>query len=178
MTPFNSVEALCSFSAFRQGAGGPHDKGEALKQSVLDGEFAPSQLTAALVEAREEIYARCGGEENDEYETARAAQLRQAELYLATARLYERLAEKVALKFPEANLGAVSTGGGGVTWGADTPSPLEKMKGWTEQARAYRAIADSYLSGQGSAWSVVVGTEQPRPRYLCLSDDWSYHDRH
>ena len=156
LAPFNSVEQLCAFCAFRQGAGGPADTGPALKQSVLDAEFALSQLQSALAEAREEIYARCGQKANDDYETARAYQLKQAELYLATARLYERLAEKTALKFPEANLGGV----GNVQWGADTPSPLEKMKGWHETAQRYRAIADNLLAGQGSAWDIRAAVEQ------------------
>jgi len=134
--------------------GGSDTFGDALKESVINGEFSIGQLSQVLIEAREEIYARAGQLENADYETARAYQLTQAELYLATSRLYERYAEKVALKFPESNLAGV----GSVQVGADTPSPLEKMETWHRIANHYRAMGERLLTGQGQGWDIKVGT--------------------
>lgn len=115
IAPFNTIESLCNFTALRPGAGGSNDFGEALKQSVQDGTFATSQLSMALSLAREEIYARCGQKENEEYEVYRSYQLKQAELWLSLSTLAILYGEKTALKFPESNLSAV----GSVSMGAD-----------------------------------------------------------
>ena len=161
--PFNTVLDLCTFAAFRQGKGGPSDTGESLKQSVLDGEFSTSQLEAALAEARAEIFARAGQKQNEDYDDYRAAQLQESEKYLATSRLYQRYAEKLALKFPESNLQSV----GSVSLGADTPSPLEKMEVWHRVANVYRQQGETLLRGQ--PWTMVVGTESERDPFTCLA---------
>src|SRR5687767_8764586 len=98
--PFNDLAALMSFTSFRQRTGGPNDEGEALKNSAIEGTYAESQFSKSLQQARNEIFARAGRKQNDEYDEWRAAQLTEAELWLATARLYPKYGEKIALKFP------------------------------------------------------------------------------
>lgn len=115
VTPFNSVQDLCTFTAFRAGTGGPNVIGQALTQSVTDGTFATSQLQLSLTLAREEIYARAGQKENDEYDPYRFYQLKQCELWFSLSTLTILFGEKTALKFPESNLSAV----GSVSLGAD-----------------------------------------------------------
>lgn len=159
MTPFNTIEDLCNFTAFRQGAGGANTFGDALRESVLNGEFSSGQLQQSLVNAREDIYVLCGGKENEEYETSRAYSLKKAELYLATATLYEKLAEKTALKFPEAN-GAQA---GELAISPDTPSPFEKMEVWHRIARRYREIAGAYM--KGIAWDMTTFQFADGPLY-------------
>lgn len=172
VTPFNSIEELCSFCSFRQGAGGANDFGDALKQSVIDGTFAPSQLELALTQAREEIYSRAGQKENDEYETERYYQLRQCELWLATSSLCLWYGKKTALKFPESNLAGV----GSITVGSDTPPPTEKMEVWTRAAREYRAIGERLLTGMGQAWDMKVGTlRRSHSHHPCLSTGCCSH---
>jgi len=164
-SPFNTTDNLCTFCAFREGSGGKDDTGVALLQSVKNGEFAQSQLQLSLQQARDEIYARAGRKENAEYDDYRKSQLTECELYLATARLYERLAEKIGLKTVDANAMSV----GSIMAGADTPSPIERMEAWFRTSKTYRAIGQELLTGQGNAWNMSVGIEHSSHRYPCLS---------
>ena len=166
--PFNSVNDLLNFTSFRQGAGGANDEGEALQTSAIEGTFAFSQFTNALQRARNEIYARCGQLGNDEYDDWREDQLTEAELWLATARLYPMYGEKIALKYPESNLSGVDA----VTIGADTPSPVEKGKHWTEfMVARIRAMAEMLITGQGQNWDIETGDDLAfrTDPYPCLS---------
>lgn len=147
--PFNSVDDLMGFTSFRQGSGGPQDSGDLLQQSATDGTFAISQFEQALQRARNEIYRKTGSLDNDAFDEARKAELTEAELWLATARLYPMYGEKIALKFPESNLAGV----GDLTLGADTPSPVEKGQHWFEfMASRCRAMGDRLL--RGDRWAM------------------------
>lgn len=110
--PFNSVADLLTFTSFQQGAPNGQD-------SVLDGTFDFNQFTKALKQSRYEIYRKTLRRGNDEFEDDRVEELREAELWLATARLYRNYGERIAVKFPESNLAGV----GSVQIGADTPPP-------------------------------------------------------
>lgn len=113
--PFNTVEDLVLWSGFQQGP----SEGQS---SVLGGTFALSQFETALKEARREIYRKTLGKGNDDFDEDRQEELREAERYLATARLYPNFASRMQIAFPESNLQSV----GDVMTGADTPSPYEK----------------------------------------------------
>ncbi len=114
--PFNSVADLVLWSGFRYGT---HDD----QESVLKGSFDYSQFTTALAEARREIYRKTRQMNNDEFDEDRKDELKEAERYLATARLYPNYAARMTILFPESNIQSV----GEVMSGADTPSPYEKQ---------------------------------------------------
>jgi hypothetical protein len=150
--PFNTVEELVLWSGFEQGPA----QG---RQSVLDGTFALSQFESALRESRREIYRRAGRRQNDEYDEARADELKEAERYLATARLYPNFGARMQLEFPESNLASV----GDVMTGADTPDPYAKGRQLVEfMYNALRRIGLACL--RGDRWSVrpfAVGSDSP-----------------
>jgi len=160
--PFNTVTDLLTFTSFQQGPG----NGQA---SVAEGTFTLSQFESALQRARNEIYARAGKMENAAYETWRYDQLTEAELWLATARLYPMFGERLTLKFPESNMSALAD----VTIGADTPSPVEKgvhyVKFMTQRIRAFGL---ELLYNHSENWDMRVGTEPSveSDPYPCLAN--------
>jgi len=138
--PFNSVADLLAFTSFQQGAANGQD-------SVTEGTFAFSQFQSALRQARYEIYKKTLRKQNDEFDDDRLEELREAELWLSTARLYRNYGERIVLKFPESNLAGVAS----VTIGADTPSPTEKGQHWVEfMLTRIRAMGLALL--RGFAW--------------------------
>lgn len=158
-TAFNSVEDLTRFTSFKQGAGSGVD-------SVREGTFAFKQFEQALKDARREIYRRTGERDVSEFSEARLDDLREAELWLATARLYPRFGERLILAFPESNLQAV----GEVSQGADTPSPYEKGDAWTGQLyQRIRAVGLALLYGQPWSIETVAESETLREPFACLS---------
>jgi hypothetical protein len=72
-----------------------------------------------LKRARKEIWRKTLKRGNSEFDEDRVEELREAELWLATARLYPIFGERIALVYPESNL----SGLGAATIGADTPPP-------------------------------------------------------
>jgi len=150
--PFNTVEELVLWSGFEQGP----SQGQA---SVLSGTFALSQFETALKESRREIYRRAGRKENDEYDEARADELKECERYLACSRLYPNFGARMQLEFPESNLSQV----GDVSVGADTPSPYEKGKLLVEfMYSSLRRIGLGLL--RGNRWDMrpfTVGSDNP-----------------
>jgi len=150
--PFNTVEELVLWSGFEQGP----SQGQA---SVLAGSFALGQFETALKESRREIYRRAGRKQNDEYDESRADELKEAERYLATARLYPNLGAKMQIKFPESNLAAV----GDVMVGADTPSPYEKGRQLVEfMYSSLRRIGLELLRGNRNfIRPFTVGSDNP-----------------
>ncbi len=156
--PLNSVADLLKFTNFAHGAGN-----DAL--SVKAGSFEYSQFDYALRRARNEIYAKAGRLDNADYDEYRLEQLTEAELWLATARLYPMFGERIALRFPEANLTSVAE----ITQGADTPSPFEKLEVWHRVAKEVRAFGLELL--RGDPWDMAVGSETTTDNpYNCLAD--------
>ncbi len=157
-SPFNTVEALMGFTSFRQGAGGPSDEGATLRQAAEDGTFAVSQFEDALQKSRNEIYARCGRKPNADYTDWRLSQLTEAELWLATARLYPKYGERIAIKFSESNLAGVES----VTLGADTPPPSgpgSKGEFYTKfMVQQFRGFGLQLMLGMGENWSAELTT--------------------
>lgn len=100
--PFNSVAELVLWSGFEHGAANGQD-------SVLEGTFSFPQFQTALAEARREIYRKTANTANDGFDDGRRDELKEAERYLATARLWPNYGARMALKFPESN--AQSVGG-------------------------------------------------------------------
>ncbi len=99
--PFNTEEDLSLHSGFLEGdSNGPN--------SVLAGTFAMEQFTSALQRARREIFRRTMRKQNDEFTEDRADELREAELWLATASLWPNYGARMALKFPESNAQSTS----------------------------------------------------------------------
>lgn len=155
-----------NFTAFRPGAGGKEDTGETLQNAAIAGEFAYSQFSEALQRARNEIFARCGQKTNSEYAEWRSAQLTEAELWIATARLYPLYGERLAVKFPESNLSGLSE----LQIGADTPSPVEKGVHWVEFMTAkIRGFGLELMLGQGSNWGIEIGELPASDPYPCLA---------
>lgn len=158
-TPFNDETALAAFTSFKQGAKSGAD-------SVREGTFPFAAFSQALRDARREIYRRTGERDTSEFTEARLDDLREAELWLATARLYPRFGERLILAFPESNLQAV----GEVSQGADTPSPYEKGDAWTGQLyQRIRAVGLSLLHGQPWSIETVAESETLREPFTCLS---------
>lgn len=162
-SPFNSVADLVLWSGFQQG---PSD-GQA---SVLSSTFALSQFETALKESRREIYRRTGRKGNDEFDEDRADELKEAERYLATARLYPNFGSRMQLNFPESNLSSV----GDVSVGADTPSPYEKGRQLMEfMYSSLRRIGLDLLESPTTRWDMRLGTaDKPATvadRYPCLT---------
>lgn len=161
--PFNSVKQLAAFTSFREGSAAGAD-------SVREGTFPFSAFQQALSDARREIYRRTGERENAEFSESRLDDLREAELWLATARLYPRFGERLVLAFPESNLQGV----GEVMSGADTPSPVEKSEFWTgTMYQRIRAIGLSVLSGYPWDIQTVAESETIGERFTCLSEGQS-----
>jgi len=159
--PFNTVSELLTFTSFQQGPG----NGQA---SVQEGTFTLSQFESALQRSRNEIYARAGRMENDDYESWRYDQLKECELWLATARLYPMFGERITLKFPESNMSALAD----VTIGADTPSPVEKGQHYVQfMTQRIRAFGLELLYNHNEVWDMVVGTEPSveSDPYPCLA---------
>lgn len=161
--PFNSVAQLLAFTSFEQGASNGQD-------SVLEGTFAFSQFETALRQSRYEIFRKTGKRQNDEFDEDRLEELREAELWLSTARLYRNYGERIALKFPESNLSGINS----VQIGADTPPPTDKGVHWVEfmQSRI-RAYGLMLLESPSNRYSVAVSSvssadSQDTP-YSCLS---------
>lgn len=135
--PFNTVEELVLWSGFQQGP----SEGQA---SVLQGTFALSQFETALQEARREIYRRTEGKGNDDFTEDRADELKEAERYLACARLLPNYSSRMQIFFPESNMQSV----GEVVVGPDTPSPMEKSRNWLGfMYKRLRAIGLELLRG-------------------------------
>ena len=157
--PFNSVEQLAGFTSFRQGAATGVD-------SVREGTFPFSAFDGALRDARREIYRRTNERENDAFTAARLDDLREAELWLATARLYPRFGERIAVAYPESNLQSI----GEVSSGADTPPPSgpgSKAEFWTQfMYGQMRAIGLNILYGQ--PWDMGTNPEITTEDYSCL----------
>lgn len=156
--PFNSVEELILWSGFDHGA----SSGQA---SVIQGTFAYSQFECALAEARRDIYRRTGQRDNDNFTEDRADELKEAERYLAIARLIPNYANRMQLEFPESNLASV----GEVMVGADTPSPYEKGAQWIEKMyNAYRSMGLALLGNAREHANVELGDELIPESYPCL----------
>lgn len=157
--PFNTVEDLVLWSGFRQGA----SEGQA---SVLQGTFAYSQFETALAEARREIYRATLQAENDDFAEDRQDELKEAERYLATARLVPNFASRMQIAFPESNLQSV----GEVMSGADTPSPYEKGAQWINvMYQRLRAIGLELLHAPAHRYSIHVGQDDRSDSFPCLS---------
>jgi hypothetical protein len=154
--PFNTVADLAGFTTFRQGAATGVD-------SVREGTFPFSAFAQALRDARREIHRRTGERPAEAFSDARFDDLREAELWLATARLYPRFGERIILSFPESNIQAT----GEVKSGADTPPPLEKGQAWIGGLyQQIRAIGLSILYGQ--PWDMATDPEATTVDYDCL----------
>lgn len=159
--PFNTVQQLLTFTSFQQGAPNGQD-------SVLDGTFDFAQFTSALRQARYEIYRKTLRRGNDEFEDDRLEELREAELWLATARLYRNYGERIAVKFPESNLAGVAS----VSIGADTPSPVEKGQHWIEfMMTRIRNFGLMLLESPSTRFAVEVSrdTATTAEDYRCLA---------
>ncbi|MBP7746921.1 MAG: hypothetical protein KA383_12395 [Phycisphaerae bacterium] len=156
---FNNVEELILWSGFDHGA----SSGQA---SVTQGTFAYGQFERALDEARREIYRKTGQRLNDEFDEDRADELKEAERYLAIARLIPNYANRMQLEFPESNLASV----GEVTVGADTPSPYEKGAQWIEKMySAYRSMGLALLANARDHADIELGDDVSSESYPCLS---------
>ncbi len=160
--PFNSVEELVLWSGFEQGP----SQGQA---SVLEGTSALSQFETALGEARREIYCRTLRKGNDDFDEDRADELKEAERYLAAARLYPNFGARMQLEFPESNLASV----GDVMTGADTPDPYTKGRQLVEfMYTSLRRVGLMLLEAPSHRWAVLVATCAPTAttadRYPCL----------
>lgn len=135
--PFNTVAELVLWSGFQQGP----SQGQA---SVLEGTFALGQFETALKDARREIYRKTLRKDNDEFDEDRQDELKEAERYLATARLFPNFASRMQIAFPESNLQSV----GDVMTGANTPSPYEKGAQWINlMYKKLRSIGLDLLRG-------------------------------
>lgn len=161
--PFNSVEDLVLWSGFQQGP----SQGQA---SVLSGTFDIAQFETALAEARREIYRRTRRKNNDEFNEDRADELKEAERYLATARLYPNFASRMQIAFPESNLQSV----GDVMTGADTPSPYEKGQQLINlMYKKLRAIGLMLLESPSHRWDIQLAQDRQSMtvsgRYPCLA---------
>jgi hypothetical protein len=164
--PFNSVKNLLAFTSFQEGAGNG-------RESVLEGTFLFSQFATALRQSRNEIYRKTGRRKNDEFSDDRLEELTEAELWLATARLYPKFGERIALKFPESNLAGV----GSVSQGADTPSPLEKAQHWIDYATSrIRGMGLQLLESPSTRFTVSVGKDASTKPYSCLGRDITYNN--
>lgn len=157
--PFNTVEQLAGFTSFRQGSATGVD-------SVREGTFPFSAFDQALRDARREIHRRTNERPLAAFSEARLDDLREAELWLATARLYPRFGERIAIAYPESNLQSI----GEVSSGADTPPPSgpgSKAEFWTQfMYQQLRAIGLNILYGQ--PWDMGTVPESTTEDYHCL----------
>ncbi len=156
--PLNTVQELITFSSFREG-----------DPEGTRPLFRKSQFEMALDNARAEILDRTKGKTNSEF-GERLPIIKEAELYLATSRLYHFYAERLGILSTDANL----VGVGNVQLGADTPPPLglnSKMDFLRDQAVKMHDIGISLLIGK--PYSVSIGTEEPRlSKSRCLRSDY------
>ena len=156
--PFNTVEELALWSGFQQGPSNGQD-------SVLEGTFAYGQFQTALRQARREIYRKTGLKQNAEFSEDRQDELKEAELWLAVARLYPNFASRMQLEFPESNIQST----GEVMNGADTPSPYEKVKQLMElMYENLRRIGLDLLESSSTRFYVSLGREPQSERFPCL----------
>lgn len=134
-SPLNTIAELIAFTSFREGD----------DESIERPTFKRSQFEYALQLARNEIYAKTL--QADDIDETRESQLKEAELYLATSRLYRMWGERLGLLTTDANL----VGVGSVSLGADTPPPVgenSKMQFFIEKmATEYRRIGLEILRG-------------------------------
>lgn len=165
--PFNSVEDLLSFTSFEHGAGNG-------AESVEQGTFAFSQFESALRRTRNEIYRKTGKRQNDEFAEDRTEELREAELWLATARLFPLFGERIAVKTVDANMAGIAE----IQIGADTPPPSgpgSKAEFWAKfMSDRYRALGLMLLESPSTRYQVTVGTDKWTERYACLSREKRY----
>ena len=159
-SPFNTVEELIVWSGFEQSDA----RG---KDAVLQGSFPFEQFQTALKEARREIYRKTRQKQNDEFNEDRADELKEAERYLATARLYPNFGARMQLKFPESNISSIAS----VMNGADSPDPYTKGRQLVEfMYQKIRAIGLELLNSPSNCWAVGL-TKYPETNnpYPCLS---------
>jgi hypothetical protein len=145
-SPFNTVAELIAFTSFREGDA----------DSIDRPAFKRSQFESALQLARNEIDVKTLSAELTE---ERESQCKEAELYLATSRLYRLWGERLGLLTTDANL----VGVGSVSLGADTPPPTglnSKMDFWlVSMSQEYRRVGLSILNGQ--PFAIGLGHERP-----------------
>jgi len=160
--PFNTVAELAGFTSFRQGAAVGVD-------SVREGTFPFSAFQQALEDARREIFRRTGERPTTAFTEARLGDLREAELWLAAARLYPRFGERIAIVYPESNIQST----GEVMVGADTPPPSgpgSKGEFWVQfMYQQMRAIGLNILYGQ--PWDMGTVPESTTEDYHCLLEE-------
>lgn len=155
-TPLNTTSELIAFSSFREGdeinVGSPPM-------------FKKSQFESALQRARDEIYDRTIGKENDEFGT-RLGIVKEAELYLAVSRLYDMWGDRLGLLSADANIVNV----GSVGLGADTPPPLglnSKMEFFVKSMSEIYRAKGLYLL-RGKPYEVDLGAEIDTSQFPCL----------
>jgi len=157
--PFNSVEEFVLWSGFEQGESNGQN-------SVLEGTFSFGMFQTALRESRREIYIKTLRKQNDDFTEERAAELKEAERYLATARLFPNFGTRIQIKFPESNAQNLGEFGSG----PDTPSPAEKGRQYVEfMASRFRRIGLELLESPSTRYQVTVGTDTWTEQYPCLS---------
>lgn len=158
--PFNSVAELSLWSGFLQGDSNGQN-------SVLEGTFAFVQFETALAEARREIYRKTLRKQNDEFDEDRRDELKEAERWLAIARLWPNFGARMALKFPESN----AQGTGEVFSGPDTPAPLEKSRQYVEfMYQRLRRIGLELLESPSTRFAISIGTpNEAIDPYRCLA---------
>ena len=155
--PLNTPKELVTFTSFSEG------DSRATDAPI----FKKSQIELALQMARDEIYDRTLGKENDAFDT-RLGVTRHAELYLATSRLYDMWGERLGLLSVDANLVNV----GAVGLGADTPPPLgqgSKMEFFVKyMSNIYHAKGIMLLIGR--PFEMGLGADMTGDiRFPCLS---------
>lgn len=148
-SPFNTVAELVLWSGFEQGDSNGRD-------SVIAGTFSFGMFETALNDARLEIYRKTLRKQNGEFTEDRAAELKIAERYLATAFLFPNFGSRMQLKFPESNLAAV----GSVQIGADTPDPFSKGRQYVEfMYDKIRSIGLAYLESPSTRFAIEVSKD-------------------
>jgi len=100
--PLNDVEDLLKFTNFKHGTNSGPD-------SIAEGNFSMKQFEAALKHARYEIYRKTVRKQNEDFADDRLEEIREAELWLATARLMPKFGERIAIQTTDANLASVSS---------------------------------------------------------------------
>lgn len=142
--PFNSVAEFVISPSINWTQGDP--------RTVESAEFEYDKINAALQLARNEIYKHTGyATANDIPTAARYYELREAELYLAAARLCTEFGMRFLYSsiIGDSNIAQV----GDVMSGADTPSPLEKSEHWTKALyRHFRNRGIELMNGKPFAF--------------------------
>ena len=156
--PFNTATELLDFTSFIQGD----------SRTVTKPVFKLSQIQLALQMARDEIFDRTLGKENDEFTSTRLGVIKTAEKYLAASSLYVMWGDRLGLLSTDANI----VGAGPVNLGADTPPPLgpgSKMEFFIKNmANAYHSKGISLLIGK--PFEIGLGTDMTDDiRFPCLS---------